>query len=322
VVASALTPLLTFELALAMAGPGVALGAGLIVACDPPSVTHALLLLSDALFALLLIASLAALKRAADSGGPGWAALAGLGLSASSIVRPIGIYLVPIAAVWLVVRRTRRSWSGAALVLALGFALPVGWMARNARLGLGFTLSQIGPHHLLLFLASPTLADAQGIEWSAADDLLRASLPVSPSLADLNALSLRVLREHPVSFAKVYVTGLARMWGGPGLADLDILTGNARPVIRDPVPPVPPSVPAWTLRPVAWGLWFVLVAGIPYGAWSMWKDGRRHDAALLLAVLGYFTAASASPGAYARLRVPVTPCAAIFSALGWSRLRR
>jgi 4-amino-4-deoxy-L-arabinose transferase-like glycosyltransferase len=311
---SCLTVVLTYLWARRLAVPGLALLAGFFVAVDPASICHSLLVLSDSLFTLSVSASLYCLWRAASGGLP-WSAAAGFGFGFATLVRPVGVYFPLLAALWLCFARPRRLLP-AALVLILASA-PAGiWMERNARNGRGFILSEVRDYNLLFFLASPALARATGITWPEADQQLWYQLTGkhgtltagwSPERqAQARQLAISVLRANAPAAITVYLHGILLIWFGPGKADLEILSGGASPF----------------LLATSWCILAALLAGIPAGVLALWRLGEHHTLALILCVLAYFTLVSASAGAYARLRIPMVPAAAILSALGWQEALR
>ncbi len=176
--ASALTALVVLFGMSPPVSPRAAAWAAVLLSADLGSFFHALDVLSETVFTLLLVVALAAFLRAAASGGWRAAAAAGIALAASTLVRPIAIYLGPLALAglaWaLVVRRAARSRILAALA---AFALPLllivgGWTARN-RCVAGFTgLAPVAGHQLLHRRAAAVVAAAEGIPLSEAQERL------------------------------------------------------------------------------------------------------------------------------------------------------
>ena len=128
-----LTAMLTYGLGRLTFGRPAGLVAGLLVALNGALVLSGQSIMTETLFTFLLVGTLLALLLAGRSGRWGWALLAGLGLGAAALTRPVAqalVILVPLA--FLVY--TRRPWPivrGTALV-GLGCALVlVPWMVRN-----------------------------------------------------------------------------------------------------------------------------------------------------------------------------------------------
>src|SRR5215208_615267 len=88
-----------------------------------PTLVLAGVLMSETMFAALLIPSLWAGERAAERGGAPWAAGAGALAGLLGLVRTIGVFALPALLLVLLVRRRFRE-AGAALAAALALLLP------------------------------------------------------------------------------------------------------------------------------------------------------------------------------------------------------
>ncbi|HZO28869.1 MAG TPA: glycosyltransferase family 39 protein [Chloroflexota bacterium] len=127
------TAMLIYLLGLLTFGRMAGLVAGLLVALNGALVLSSQSVMTETLFTFLLVATLMALLLAGRSGHWGWALLAGIGLGAASLTRPVAqalVILVPLA--FLVY--TRGPWPilrGICLVV-FGFAIVLApWMVRN-----------------------------------------------------------------------------------------------------------------------------------------------------------------------------------------------
>ncbi|MBI4859985.1 MAG: glycosyltransferase family 39 protein [Candidatus Riflebacteria bacterium] len=361
---------LTWAWARRLVPGGAALLAALLVAIDPPTVCHSLLLLTETLFTFLLVAALlclwscrqsgAALARAgspaASAGAPSPAATAparalrpgslrlalvgALLLGAGALVRPIGLYLVPLAALWAFVvgqGSGRRRLAIALLVAVVGASLPVGWALRNQAAGVGFTLSDIEAANLLLFRAAPVLARVERTSWDVAGRKLEQEVARLAALEKREAgsgpavdrirrrVAREVLTSHPMATLAVFADGAFRMWVGPGNTDLLILLG----VVTPESPGSWPVTGSPALRAVASclaassvALRVATIVLTVVGLLGWTRDRRWPELGFMIAVLAYFTVLSASPGAYARLRVPATPAASIVAAAALAGRRR
>ncbi|MEK7862682.1 MAG: FTR1 family protein, partial [Chloroflexota bacterium] len=116
--------------------PDTANLAMLIFALDPPSTYHSVLVLSESTFAFTIVVAYFLAWRASRKGSAPFAAAAGLALGAAVLIRPIALYVLPLAALFVahathgaVARRVALG----AVVLAVGLVPPCAWMARNAR---------------------------------------------------------------------------------------------------------------------------------------------------------------------------------------------
>jgi 4-amino-4-deoxy-L-arabinose transferase-like glycosyltransferase len=125
--------MLTYGLGRLTFGRPAGLIAGLLVALNGALVLSGQSIMTETLFTFLLVATLLALLLAGRSGHWGWAMLAGLGLGASALTRPVAQALVTLVPLAFLIY-TRRPWPvvrGTVLV-GLGFAvLLVPWMVRN-----------------------------------------------------------------------------------------------------------------------------------------------------------------------------------------------
>ena len=116
-------------------GPAVGVAAAAFVALDPFLTYFSGLILSEALFALLLAAAMLCLLHS-ENGKVGWAAAAGLLLGASAMVRASALPMIPaVAAAWVLLRWRKRGGlrQGAAVIL-LAAAVMIPWAWRNYKL--------------------------------------------------------------------------------------------------------------------------------------------------------------------------------------------
>lgn len=127
------TALLTYVLGRLTFGRPAGLLAGLLVALNGALVLSGQSIMTETLFTFLLVGTLLLLLLAGRSGHWGWALLAGLGLGAAALTRPVAqalVILVPLAFL-VYIRRPGPVVRGTVLV-GVGFALIlVPWMVRN-----------------------------------------------------------------------------------------------------------------------------------------------------------------------------------------------
>lgn len=127
--------------------------AALLYALEPTAVFYAQQAFSETLFLFLLLATVYTLiciepftKR--------HALLAGLLVGVLALVRPVGLYLLPVFLVWLLWRH-HRDLKRAIIVIMVcifGFVIVVSpWMMRNERLAGHFSLSSLGAYNALLY---------------------------------------------------------------------------------------------------------------------------------------------------------------------------
>ena len=118
------------------AGPAAGVAAAAIAAVYPPLVWICAYVLSEALYSTLALLTVLLLDRAMDREDAGdnrsgsFAGLAGLAAGVSILVRPAMLFFLPIAAVWLIVRRRPRL---AIALIAAATLVVLPWTARNLR---------------------------------------------------------------------------------------------------------------------------------------------------------------------------------------------
>ena len=323
VVLSAATVALTFWLASLFVSRRFALAAATAVAIDPASIVFANLMLTEAVFALLLTAAIG-LVLIARRGDNAWLALAaGVLLGVAVLVRPVGEYLPIVLLPALVLAwpgRRARSALLAAVVLA-GFAMPVGaWVARNVvKTGVP-TVSTIDGHNMLHFRAVGALVE-DGMQRQAAQHyvLVRLGPHVRPgdnqaeiSRAELG-VGLAILSEHLAGAVKSWARGEAKLLLGPGKAETaTLLTGDV-------------SVHATWLRVLILVDYVITIAIVAAGLIGivLLMFGRLARALWLpAAAVLYLVVVSGGPEAYSRFRVPITPLLAVLGAAAFARWRR
>jgi 4-amino-4-deoxy-L-arabinose transferase-like glycosyltransferase len=107
--------------------------AAAIYAVDPLLVVSAGLLYAESLAAMLLTLAVLAAWRAGDNSLRG-SALAGVLLGALTLVRPVGLVLVPVMAVWVALKFSpRRAVAHMGLVVVAAMLVLAPWIYRNYR---------------------------------------------------------------------------------------------------------------------------------------------------------------------------------------------
>ena len=139
-----------FLLARQLFGPREAAVAAAITAVYPFFVAQALLVLSEALFGVFLIAGALLLAKAYRSDGLKWSALAGLAFGLATLTRGSHLAVAPLTAVaWVAIRRLDRRVALCALAMVGTFVLTMApWVVRNWRASGGhvvLTTLRVGP---------------------------------------------------------------------------------------------------------------------------------------------------------------------------------
>jgi 4-amino-4-deoxy-L-arabinose transferase-like glycosyltransferase len=174
-------------------GPRAAMAAATIAAVYPPLVWMCAYVLSETLFSLVALGAAFVLDRAMDrarkhvTGGAG-TLLAGLLTGAATLVRPVMLFFLALALLWIL-RRHRPALAVAFLVGALAVILP--WTARNYRVydRLVLVASEGG---VTFWTGNHPLARGDG-DLAANPDLKRAELEFRKGHAGLTAEELEPL---------------------------------------------------------------------------------------------------------------------------------
>lgn len=329
---------LTFGLARRFLSPRRALVAAAVIALDPGHVLYSQLVMSDVLFATLVMAALWLTPKVAENRSLTLALGLGAVLSAATSVRPLGLLLLVPVAGFLVMHRA--GWRSLAPVLALGLLFPIGWMARNhSCCGLPGISNAFDLNLTLVLTPKILAADRDEPRWRVAEELfekLRPRLEVAgpkernqifrqtaiqaaqkAPAATLEALVLTFLemtlageRRVPMRLAGIAETEPSlseELRGGSGLLPLLRRRGGGELALLA-------SQLGWNLL-----LWTLATRGCLHLA-------RHHSWPLLLltlVVVALVMAPSLVVGT-ARMRLPITPLLAILVAAGWhteSRLR-
>lgn len=175
-----------------LVGAPLAAAVGALLLLAPYRLYYSLWVMSEPLFVLLLLVALGCwLRWGHEQKRWFWLAAAGLVLGAATLVRPIGLPLLPlgcVAAALLPARQWQRRLGRAGLLL-VSFLLIVGpWLGRNYALFDRVRLTTIGASTQLYFKSTEVLLwrdgrtddrydlDAMGEHWQAVTDRLRAEL--------------------------------------------------------------------------------------------------------------------------------------------------
>lgn len=327
---------LLFRLGDLTAGRSVAWAAAFLWALNPNSMFWPLVILSETLFATLLVASLLASVLALRRRSMWLILVAGVLLSLAVVVRPIGIYLVPLWSLVFLVRGARwegwaRGWRGAAIMCVAGFSLVFAWSARNYAVRGEFFFSKISGSTLRSFILARALADARGISRSDAAELISIS-------SNMAAVATEIFTESPWSIPRVVFGGVARTalgteaetWlhlvglsgTGKGLLGF-LLVGDmtsALEVVRGALRQRDQAL-YWAL--FAWGALYAVVAWL--AAFAGWVRNRRRldwvgETGHWLAALSvlYLVVSPLATGD-ARFRIPADPLLAFLAGIAFLR---
>lgn len=275
-------------------GPAAGAAAAALAAVYPPLVWICAYVLSEALYSTLALGAVLLLDRAMERAdddrtsraGGALALLSGLAVGAAILTRPAMLLFVPLAVLWLVLRR--RTVLAVALVVAAA-AIVAPWTARNYRVHGRFVLvaSEGG---VTFWTGNHPLAIGEG-DLAANPRIKEAEIAFRAARPGLTA---EELEPHYYRDAIGYILDHPVWWLGL--------------VARKAFYTVVPIGPSYMLHSaryltatlVSYGL--VLVLAIR-GFGTLWRSRRRPDALLLLAGSAVLTSLIFFP--QERFRIPV-----------------
>ena len=228
-----LTVWLVFSLTGSLTGrPRAAFIAGLFCAYEPLSIFYCSLLLTETLFATVLLVSLFFLVRFLNAGHAPALALSACGFAAAVYVRPIA-YWLPLAMVTVILasiwegrdNRTRKIFGGCAF-LALCVVLIGAWQVRNYHVAGYRGFSAISDSSLYFYQGAAVHSALTG----EAYDTVQRERGFSLNQEQKNSTPAQrysymgnegrtIIRAHPLVFMREYVKGLVRTAFGPGATE-------------------------------------------------------------------------------------------------------
>lgn len=290
--------------------------AALLVAVDPISIQLSLLVLTEVLFVLFMVAAAALVAAGRHERGLRSCLAAGTCLGAAALTRPIALF-VPFAflPVWMRRSGSLRSRFGATLTALVPFVLLVGaWVAWNHHRADAPTFSTIASVNMALYRGAGAIAEDEGIPMQAARLRLHAeaeergvsSLEPVAAARLYSRVGAEAVADHPVGAAVSAVKGLARTLLGPGVAGFEHLTGRTEA-----------KTPAlvWTVVAATIAHLVVLYGAAAAGllvCWRRWPDLFW----LAVPLAAYFLVLSAGAEAYSRFRAPAVPFLALIGGAG------
>jgi 4-amino-4-deoxy-L-arabinose transferase-like glycosyltransferase len=346
---------LTFMLGFMLAGTLGGSVAGLLSALSSPLILTEHYLMSETLYALLLVASVIVFIVAEKQGSIGLALVTGALLGLAALTRPIAQMIVPLLALWLLWRYRHHQSKAAKLAVGLcvAFVLVVTpWMVRNllvqgsfsvaGGMGEGIAVRTIRYEQRFDFRASgpeeEPLRSARRIYRDEAEDgsayelaaRLRDELSVTPAVADglMRQIAMEAIGRQPA----YYLSGTAVMFW-------DILTGRPARLRQDWLPwrgmvwdqRIPHLLPKATpLQDMEFSTterivsvydparWWPIVLGLALLGASVPLTGspRRFGLLLALIILGQILAAAALVGIEWRYRYPLDPLINVLIGVG------
>ena len=306
-----LTVLLGWALARRLFGPRVAVWTAFIVAVFPLTWEYIGLLYPEAFAVPLMLAALLLVLDRTPT--VRLAALIGLLIGLSLLVRPNSFVLLPVAATaWTVASGWRRGLSLTVLATVAAVIVVAPWTIRNALTDdVGFIPLSVQDAAIYGTFNSEAASDpANPWAWRPLlrnpPAVLERKTPVSDSelRSDLTDFGTEYIRNHPSSLLKAfYWNGVRRFW--------DLQTpGDA----LDQVPVFGGSKP---VSAVGLGMYYVL---LPLALAGLWLARRRRGIVLPVIVLALTSSIVFTADATTRYRAPLEPLIAMFAVAGVAAL--
>ena len=188
-------------------GETAAVASAWVFALSPTSLFVALTALTETLFAVLLALSVYLLVRYWRTPDLKWAVGSAVLLGLNTLVRPIGIWLIPLWAVLILINQTepnvRRRMQTAGAILLAGTLVLIPWQLRNYFVADQFTLTPVGEKTIRNWMIAPGLAEARGFTREQAVSEIA-------SQDDEQAYLLEIIRTYPKPVLIAQLTGIYR----------------------------------------------------------------------------------------------------------------
>jgi 4-amino-4-deoxy-L-arabinose transferase-like glycosyltransferase len=300
--------------------------AALALAVDPISIIMTNYLQPEVFFTFVLVAGSLCWWRALRERSLWWSAGAGMLLGASTLIRPIALYLpVVLVSVGLILQESR--WPTRLVrsaVFLLAFALPVGgWIARNYAVTGVPVFTTVESINLLNYRAAPAMAEEEHVSIEEARRRLSETLK-SRTREGMNrgqisrletSLAFETFAQYPWGTVVTFMQGASRVLVGPGRAELLRLLGAPSPTTIET-----------GLHAVLVGMETVVLGLILFGAvvggYRLLRSGRYIELVAVLIFIFYFVAISAGLEAHSRFRAPIMPYFALLAGCAVASRRR
>ena len=310
-------------------------------ALDPLSILYPSLLLTETLFTAVFVVHLLALLRFLETRAVGTAALAGVLAAASTFVRPVAYFWPFVATAIMLCTLRRAGIRGCATFLVLAVLPCVLWAVRNDVQGGYFGFSAIRDRNLYSYNAAAVLARIEGARFDDVRTRLDARLEELEEAGGLDTYAkraeymgregLRIIRDHPVAFLEVHLSGIVRVIIDPGFTQYLRLYGGQRMSGLT----MATDHGLWTaFTRLARGHPTLLVGSLAFlvvvviqlslfalGVVRVWRT-RTLVAMVLLGAVAYFLVVSGGPIGHSRFRHPMMPIICIFAGVGLVSERR
>lgn len=298
--------------------------AGILVLLSPNALFWSVTYMTETIFTCGLVFAFLLMIKVIY--GKCWIGWVGILLGFITLIRPIGLILILLWALWFFVyilkesgRRTATKRTVVLLLMSALILLP--WFIRNALVHGRFSLSNVSNVTFYSYHLAQTLVEGEGISWE------EAKAEISRAGGSLSAAP-EILLKHPKSFIQVQLRGIARtifgtesstwLWliskdvpVGQSSGFLDSLLRVDLQFIQDAFKRLVRPENLHEAILFLWGLGYTLLIFIlsVIGLWKGIRNGDRRMRSILVLGLITITYLCVSPGAAgeARFRVPIEP---------------
>ena len=310
----------------------------LVVLVDPAWVMTEFVVVSEVVYATLLMASLVAVARYERTGRNGYLLLSGLTLTAAAYVRPIALYLgVLFLGAVAVGTWRRRRWRG---MLAVGAAIAFNvlalgaWELRNAHEFGEAIFSSVQGRNLYAYNAAAVRARAEGLDYRAVHEAcLRDRVSDNPAIQARyeTRKGLEILARYPGATVAVTLKGLVVNLFDPGTgAVLNLLgirkSGSGIIYRFQNMSPIEflgylwhNEMPLLVLTALG-GVWIVAFWILALLGLLRTRRAWQPVVTLMVLVIAYHLVVSAGPASTFRFRTPVVPVVAMLIGPGFYSL--
>lgn len=314
-------------------GRSAGVAAAFVLALDPISIGHSLLVGTETIFTTTVLLGVLAVERAwalrtAPLPQAALMMVAGLLIGVGALTRPALLFLAPVVAVvWVLAVRTKAAVVRALMVVASAALLIGLWYVRNEQATGTWLFSTAQGQNLFDYGAAAkaseegllrfgmTQPDEANTTLTDAGIRLAAEHPGEIDMADVVArdaawqrIGVEAIREHPRGYLTVAVQSLAKTVAGPGHSLLLQEAGQSQR-----------GVVAGLTRGAAVCLLAVDYLLAAVGGGVLVRRRRWATITLLALPVVYYLGISAGPQMYARFRVPIMPLVAVVAGGGFVR---
>jgi len=332
------TIILAYTVASRIWNKKIGLIAAIILCLDTLSFTYSLKVLTETLFALIMMVLILCCVGILQGKSRGWLALAaGVCMGAGTLIRPVGLYMIAPVLLALIAAGIKQKWGWrlvvkTVLALAVPYVICVGgWTYRNYKMTGQAIFTSFDGYYLLFWHGSAIVSARDGISIEEAQIKLgmegrgEGYKQMHPETKDYNFETmagiwkqegLKLIKQNPLIFLRTEVSGMLRVMFRPGIRELLMMVGasdNFREIFN--------LGENWdTFMLVGWSVLFLIILymGIIRYFIAVFQNRKLEGLDILFWLLIiYFIVTSGGPAAQSRYRVPVMPLLAFYAAQGW-----